>query len=110
LTMNVLEQTRELGVLRAIGMKRRQIAKMILAQALALAIISLIPGTLAGIGLAYLTNLSTYPVTGQRVPLHLEASLVLGCFGLALVIAVSAAFFPARRAVRLQVIEALQYE
>jgi len=110
LTMNVLEQTRELGVLRAIGMKRRQIAKMILAQALALAIISLIPGTLAGIGLAYLTNLSTYPVTGQRVPLHLEASFVLGCFGLALVIAVSAAFFPARRAVRLQVIEALQYE
>src|SRR5262249_52768427 len=46
LTMNVLEQTRELGVLRAIGMKRLQVGKLIMAQALALGIISLLPGVL----------------------------------------------------------------
>ena len=45
--MNVLEQTRELGVLRAIGMKRSQVGKMILSQAFALGVISLLPGTLA---------------------------------------------------------------
>src|SRR5207249_481064 len=38
LTMNVLEQTRELGILRAVAMTRRQVRKMILAQALALAV------------------------------------------------------------------------
>jgi putative ABC transport system permease protein len=110
LTMNVLEQTRELGVLRAIGMRRLQVGKLIVAQAVALAMISLAPGVLAGIGLAYLINLSTLPLTGQPVPFHLDIGQVAGCFGTALAITILAALLPARRAVRLQVIQALQYE
>jgi putative ABC transport system permease protein len=110
LTMNVLEQARELGVLRAIGMKRKQVGKMIVAQALALAVISLIPGAVAGISLAYLINLATYPLTGQPVQFHLNSGHIFGCVGAALAIAVVAALLPARRAARLQAIRALQYE
>ncbi len=110
LTMNVLEQTREFGVLRAIGMKRRQVAKLIVAQALTLGIISLVPGVLAGIALAYIANLATYPLLGHPVRFNLSALHIAGCFFVALLIAVAAAFFPGRRAARLQVVEALQYE
>src|SRR5262249_14710070 len=110
LTMNVQEQTRELGVLRALGMKRRQVRKMILAQALALGVISLLPATGAGLGLAYLMNLATQPLLGQRVAFRLDPLFVGGCIGLALVSAGRAALRPARRAARLRVITALQYE
>jgi putative ABC transport system permease protein len=110
LTMNVLEQTREFGVLRAIGMKRMQVAKLIVTQALALGVISLLPGVLAGIMLAYLVNLVTYPLIGHPVPFELSPWHIGGCFLIALTIAVAAALLPARRAARLQVVEALQYE
>src|SRR5262249_52295346 len=101
LTMNVLEQTRELGVLRALGMKRVQVAKMILSQALAMGVIGLIPGAAAGLALAYLMNLAWYPLTDIAVPFRPQASLILGALAAAQAIAVVAAIFPARRAARL---------
>jgi len=110
LTLTVLEQTRELGTLRAVGMKRRQVRKLILAQALALGLISLVPGLVGGIGLAVMISVATYPLTGQSVAFHLDPWLIGGCFLVALAIVALAAHFPARRAVRLRVIEALQYE
>jgi putative ABC transport system permease protein len=110
LTMNVLEQTREIGVLRALGLQRRQVAKMVLSQALALGLIGAIPGAIVGTLLAYLMNLATEPLTGNAVPFRLHPSLTLGALALAPVIAVAAAILPARRAARLRVIEALQYE
>jgi putative ABC transport system permease protein len=110
LTMNVLEQTRELGTLRAVGMKRGQVTRLVLAQALGLLLISLIPGVAGGIGLAYLMNLATYPLMGQLVPFRLDPTLLAGCLLVALVITMLAAWLPARRAGRLRVIEALQYE
>ncbi|HLJ95638.1 MAG TPA: FtsX-like permease family protein [Gemmataceae bacterium] len=110
LTMNVLEQTRELGILRAVAFTRGQVRKMILAQALALGITSLVPGTGLGIGLAYLMNLATHPVLGQRVAFRFDGWYVGLCLMVTLVFALLAAFFPARRAARLRIIQALQYE
>jgi putative ABC transport system permease protein len=110
LTMNVLEQTRDLGTLRAMGMKRSQVGKMIVSQALALGAISLVPAVAGGLLLAVLINLTTYPIFGQRIPFQLNVLYVGGCFLSAVAIAVVAALIPARRAVRLHVIEALQYE
>jgi putative ABC transport system permease protein len=110
LTMNVWEQTRTVGILRAVAMTRSQVRKMILGQALALGVISMVPGAGLGIGLAFLMNLATKAVLGHRVQFHIDIPFVSACFVMALLIAMLAAFFPARRAARLQVIEALQYE
>jgi putative ABC transport system permease protein len=110
LIMNVLEQTRELGMLRALGMMRLQVARMILYQGLALGVIGSIPGVVAGIVLAYLMNLAVYPLTGNTVPFRLHASLILGALVVAPTIAVVVSILPARRAARLGVIEALRYE
>ena len=110
LTMNVLEQTREIGILRAIAMKRRQISRMIFSQAMVVGVVSLIPGILGGIVFAYLLNVSTYPMTGLRLELRFEALLIVGSMVMVLGLSAAAAMFPARRASRLQVITALQYE
>src|SRR5262249_31072812 len=59
LTANVLDQTRELGILRAVGMKRGQLARLVMAQALILAVVSSIPGVPLALGLSFLMNRST---------------------------------------------------
>ncbi|MBI4618312.1 MAG: ABC transporter permease [Planctomycetes bacterium] len=110
LTMNVLEQTRELGLLRAVAMTRGQVRKMVLAQAILLGLISLAPGVGAGIAIAFLMNLGTVAVLGQPVDFALDPVLLAGSFAVALAITIAAAFLPARRAARLNVVEALQYE
>jgi putative ABC transport system permease protein len=110
LTMNVLEQTRELGTLRAVGLQRGQLRKLVLAQALAVGLISLVPGTAVGLMLAYLINLLSYALLGHAVEFRIEFALVAGCVAAALIIALLAGLLPARRAARLQVVQALQYE
>jgi len=51
-----------------------------------------------------------YAVSGMRIPYEFEPALLLGCVGVALVVAVLASLPPARRAGRLTIIRALQYE
>src|SRR5262249_55262746 len=53
LTMNVTEQTREFGILRALGMRRRQLRKLVLTQALFVAVISVVPGLPGGLLMAW---------------------------------------------------------
>ena len=110
LTMNVHEQTRELGVLRAIGMKRGQLRRLVLAQAAGLGLLSVLPGILAGVVLAWLMNLATYSFSGHRVDFILRGGFMAGCAAAAVLIALLAALLPARRASRLKIIEALHYE
>jgi putative ABC transport system permease protein len=110
LTMNVLEQTRELGILRALGLKRSQVRKLVLSQALAIALVSLVPGTVIGLALAYLFNLLSHLLLSHTVAFRVEFGLVAGCLATAVTLTLLAALLPARRAARLRVVQALQYE
>ncbi|MCE9545531.1 MAG: FtsX-like permease family protein [Planctomycetia bacterium] len=110
LTMNVIEQTRELGLLRIVAMTRRQVRKMILAQAALLALIGLTPGVLAGLGVAYIINLSMGPLMGHPVTFVVHTQLTVACFATAFMIVLAAAWFPATRAARLKLTEALQVQ
>jgi len=109
LTMNVQEQTRELGLLRALGLKRSQVGKVVLAQAVLLAGISLLPGALAGVALAYAIHRSSASWAGPQATFQIDCLLVLGCCVIAVVMAVLAAVSPARQAVRLSVARALHH-
>jgi putative ABC transport system permease protein len=107
LVLSVFERTRELGMLRAIGMTRRQARRMVRHESVITALIGAALGLPLGIMLAAsLTHaLGKYGVTFS-LPV---ASLVV--FTVAAIIAgVLAAIAPARRASRLNVLEALQYE
>ena len=67
LTINVLEQTRELGLLRIVAMTQNQVRKTIFTQAMIMALLALMPGIVAGVAVAYLINVAMMPVLGHPV-------------------------------------------
>jgi putative ABC transport system permease protein len=110
LGMNVLEQTRELSLLRVVAMTRSQVRRAIVAQAAMLGILGVAPGLLAGLAMAYVMNLSTLPVIGHPVAFTFHPFLLLGGFLAAMTIVLAAAWIPAERAARLELAAALHYE
>ena len=110
LTMNVLEQTRELGVLRAVAMTRGQLKRFILGQGAVLGLTSLVPGLIGGVAFGFLMHLSRYPLMGVQVDYRLEPMLVLGAIVIGPAISILASLIPSRRATRTSIIEALRYE
>lgn len=110
LTTNVLDQTRELGVLRALGMKRGGVVKLVLAQALALAAVACLTGGPAGLFIAWLMNLATPGLTGHHVAFGVQPLFALACLAAVPLLAVCAALLPARRAARLAVMDAVRHE
>jgi putative ABC transport system permease protein len=105
LVLTVFERTREIGMLRAIGMTRRQVRRMIRHESVITALIGAVIGIVLGVVLAGLLI--------ARVD-FIEFSLPVGqliAFAVAAVlVGILAAIFPARRAARLNPLEALQYE
>jgi putative ABC transport system permease protein len=110
LTMNVLEQTRELAMLRVVAMTRGQVRKMVLSQAGLMGVIGLVLGTLAGTLTAYIISLSMMPLLGYPVDFVVQPLLLVGCFAVGLVLVLLAALVPAERAARLDLLIALQHE
>ncbi len=110
LTMNIREQTREIGVLRAIGMGRGQVRALVLCQAAAIGVASLLPGLALGIGWSYLLHRPGDSLFGSLVSFRIDYRLVIACSAGALGVPVLAALLPSRRAARLPVVQALRYE
>jgi putative ABC transport system permease protein len=110
LTMSVLEQTRELGMLRAIGMQRRQLMKTVLGQALLVGLIGVLGGCTSGLFLARSINICLGTMFGRHVPFAVRPEFVacLLIFGLAIV--VISALVPARRAAYLNMLQAMRAE
>jgi putative ABC transport system permease protein len=108
--MNVIEQTRELGLLRIVAMTRNQVRKMIVSQATLLAAIGLAPGIAAGMALAWFMNMSLETLTGRTIAFDMHPVVVSCCFVAAFAIVLLAAWFPANRASKLKLAEALQYQ
>jgi putative ABC transport system permease protein len=107
LILSVFERTRELGMLRAVGMTRHQVSRMVRQESVITALIGAALGLPLGIFLAVLVTraLAQFDV-GLAPP---WANLILFAFA-AMIVGVVAAVAPARRAARLNVLRALQYE
>ena len=107
LVLSVYERTREIGTLRAIGMTRRQVRRMIRQESVITALIGAAIGLPLGIFLAALVNtaLSEYDV---RFSIPWAQLLVLTV--VAIIIGILAAIAPARRAAKLNPLEAIAYE
>ncbi|AMV32536.1 ABC transporter permease YtrF precursor [Pirellula sp. SH-Sr6A] len=110
LAMNILEQTREIGMLRVVAMTRRQVRRMIFAQALIMGLIGIVPGVLTGVWISYLINLTTMQVTGHDVAFKIYPWLLGGGLLFELLVVIVASWIPAERAARINLSKALQYE
>jgi putative ABC transport system permease protein len=107
LVLSVYERTREIGMLRAIGMTRRQVRRMIRHESVITALIGAVLGIAIGIGLAAVVTRSIPDVdVSFGLPVGTLAVFAL----VAIVAGVLAAILPARRASRLNVLSALHYE
>jgi putative ABC transport system permease protein len=107
LVLSTFERTRELGMLRAVGMTRRQVRRMIRHESVVTALIGAALGLPIGVGLAALI---TRALSDQGLTFSVSVEY-LAAFALVAVLAgILAAVIPARRAARLNVLDALQYE
>ena len=109
LTIGVIERTREIGMLRAIGATRSQVQRMVVAESLLLAAIGTAIGLVAGIylGDVFVVGLSA---AGLRIPYSFPAAGLLTAVATGLFFGALAALVPARQAARLEIIRALRYE
>jgi putative ABC transport system permease protein len=110
LTMNVLEQTRELGLLRIVAMTKAQVRRTIVTQALIIGGVGLPPGIFLGVLNAYVMNLGMMSSFGHPIEFHIHPALLIVTLGGSLLIVLVAAIIPAYRAIRIDVVEALHYE
>jgi putative ABC transport system permease protein len=105
LVLTVFERTREIGMLRAVGMTRRQIRRMIRHESIITSAIGGVLGILLGIALGALLVARV-----DFIDFTLPVSQLIVFAVAAIVVVIIAAVFPARRAARLNVLQALQYE
>ena len=107
LVLTVFERTRELGMLRAVGMTRRQVRRMIRHES----VITSLIGAALGIGLGFfIAFLVTQALKKDGIGFAVPTVSVVVFVIAAIVAGLLAAILPARRAARLNVLEALQYE
>lgn len=108
LALSVIERTREIGLLRAVGLSRRQLRTMLRLESVVIALLGAALGVGLGVafGVAIQRALSDEGFTALRIPwVQLVAFVVL-----AGVVGVLAALWPGRRAARLNILEAISTE
>ena len=105
----VTERTREIGVRRALGAKRRDIMLQFLIEAIVQTTFGSLFGVVVGLGVAFLV-----PLVASLFNVHLPSKLNEFSFflslGVAIVVGVASGAYPALRAARLDPIEALRHE
>lgn len=106
--MSVFERTQEIGLLRAVGWKRKRVVSMIVIEGLALSLFSGIAGVGIGIGLNSLLGL--IPLYGSFFNPIYEGPIFVQIGVLVLVLGVVGSIYPAWKAASLKPIEALRYE
>jgi putative ABC transport system permease protein len=100
--VSVTERTKEIGIRKAIGAKRRNILTQFLVESAALCLI----GGLIGLSIAFPLSL----VVDQFLPTAMPVSVVFISIGISLAVGVVSGFLPAYRAARMDPVEALRYE
>jgi putative ABC transport system permease protein len=108
LFLSIYERTRELGLLRAVGLTRRQTRSMVRWEAVIISVMGALFGVVVGIAFGWALQqalasegLSELGIPGGQLAVYVASAAVLG---------VIFAIFPARRAARLNVLEAISYE
>ena len=109
-TMNVLEQRRTLGLLRAVGMTSRQVTGMVVLESVLLGLSGAVIGLIAGLTTALFIQIASQPLLGHPIRSTLRPTVILANMLAAVVVTALAAWIPARRAARIDLLEAVSSE
>ncbi len=109
LTINVLERTREIGMVRAVGGSRAQVRRMVTGEALLLGIFGAAMGVLSGVAISY-GVIAAFSMIGWQMPYAFPVAGIIAALIIGVLLALSAGILPARSAAKLDIIRALQYE
>ncbi len=109
LAIAVIERTREIGMLRAIGTTRAQVRQMVMVEALLLAAIGTAFGLLGGLYMGYMM-VSAMAMAGYPLTYVFPAGGLVAGIAIGLLFGVIAALIPARQAAGMKIVEALRYE
>ncbi|HUJ19853.1 MAG TPA: FtsX-like permease family protein [Nitrospirota bacterium] len=111
LLASVLERTREIGILRSIGMLRSQVSRVVVIESMVLGLIGGVLGAGAGIAIGWMSLegflKSDY---GASMQYHVDPASLLWALGISTTLAGLAGIYPARRAAKTNIVEALTYE
>ena len=111
LMVSVLDRTRELGMLRAIGFTGQQLRKLVVSEAGMMGVIAGAFGVLAGIGFTLvITQVIIREVVGWSTPFVFPAASAATGFAIAVIVSIFAGFYPAKKAAETNIITALDYE
>ena len=110
LMMNVMERTREIGMLRGVGMTRWQVVKMILAEAGLMGVIGGVLGMGVGLFMSQIFLMGANTTQGYDLQYVVPVQGLALAIVIALVVSQLAALWPSGRAARLQIVEAIQFE
>lgn len=102
--VSVTERTREIGIRLAIGALERQVLSQFLVEAVVLSLFGGVVGIILGLSLAW------FATRAMGVPFTVDVSIVLVAFAFSALVGIVFGYFPARRAARLDPIEALRHE
>jgi putative ABC transport system permease protein len=108
LALSVIERTREIGLLRAVGLGRVQLAGTVMVESVLTAVFGTVVGLVVGVGLA--SALPTVYAEQGLSELVIPWGSLGGMLALAVVVGVLAALWPATRAARMRVLDAVSYE
>lgn len=109
LYVSVSERTREIGVLRALGARKRDISHLFFAEALTIGVLAAIMGLLFGEGWQFLGNMAIYNLIKYPI-VRISGAAMLGGITVSVVISLLAALAPAHMAARLDPVESLSHE
>lgn len=109
-TMNVLEKQRTLGLLRAVGMTRGQVTRMVVIESLLLGVAGGLIGLAGGITTALFIQLASQPLLGHPIAASFRPLVVAENLLAAIAITALAAWLPARRAASLDLLESIAAE
>jgi lipoprotein-releasing system permease protein len=116
LSMSVIEKKKDIGILRSMGVKDKSILRIFMFEGILISII----GTIAGLLLGYIIVLlqlyfKLYPLDSTKfiidaIPVQLRVTDFIAVAGMALLLSFVASLYPAKRAVKIPVIESIKWE